>query len=305
MPTGSKPAVLRSRIAPTPSGYLHLGNAFSFVLTSLITQAKEGRLLLRIDDLDQARKRQAYIDDIFFSLEWLGIPYDEGPSGPDEFEASYSQIHRLDLYEEAFKLLGDLKAIYRCKCSRKQLKNFQEQGLIPCPCKSSNSYPSEEAWAWKVDTPSDQAVSWNDLYLGEQTLIPFRHTPNFIVWKKDGLPAYQLSSLVDDSHFGVNFIVRGKDLLASTSAQLWLAQLLDKNDFLETHFLHHPLIKDPKNEKLSKSQGARSLKHLREKWGQADLLFRLFSKWLQLPESANNLEEMLPLFQSVYLPSQT
>ena len=92
-----------SRIAPTPSGYLHLGNAFNFLFTWLVCKKLNGKLSLRIDDLDQARMRSEYLEDIFRTIDWLGISIDEGPSGPDDHLSNYSQVHRLALYEEAIQ----------------------------------------------------------------------------------------------------------------------------------------------------------------------------------------------------------
>ena len=102
--------MIRTRFAPTPSGYLHWGNALSFVITWLMARQHAGTVRLRIDDLDQSRVRPDFIEDIFRSLEWLGLDYDRGPSGPDDFARNESQVHRIDLYRE---LLAELRRAAR------------------------------------------------------------------------------------------------------------------------------------------------------------------------------------------------
>ena len=96
---------LKTRIAPTPSGLLHEGNGISFLLTYALARAYEGQILLRIDDLDAERMRLAYLDDIFRTLDWLGIEWDEGPSSVADFQQNWSQHHRLDLYQNALDTL--------------------------------------------------------------------------------------------------------------------------------------------------------------------------------------------------------
>ena len=296
---------IRSRLAPTPSGYLHIGNAFSFVLTTLVTRVQQGTLLLRIDDMDQGRKRPEYVEDIFQSLDWLGIAYDEGPEGPDQFEASFSQRHRMDLYKEAFLHLKNGSSLYECWCSRKALNSQVHAGIEGCPCQQGKSPLKEGQSSWKINTQPGEAITWKDAYMGLQTHTPHEIMPNFVVWKKDDMPAYQLCSLVDDLHFGVNYIVRGEDLLASTSAQLWLAKLLAESSFTQSQFVHHPLLRDNKANKLSKSKGSLSLKRIRSKWTDPAPLYQLFSRWLQLPDRVDTISDMVPLFRQLYLPTET
>lgn len=106
----------KTRIAPTPSGYLHLGNIISFLITSAIARKHKAKIFLRIDDLDRARVRDIYINDIFETLNFLEITYDEGPKDITDFKSNYSQIHRLDLYEKALKDLADKGACFACIC---------------------------------------------------------------------------------------------------------------------------------------------------------------------------------------------
>src|ERR1044072_3055513 len=116
--------MFRTRIAPTPSGYLHIGNAFSFLLTALHAKKRGASLLLRIDDIDDERKRPEYVNDIFTSLEWLGIEWNEGPSGPEDFELNWSQNRRLDIYKGILPRLREAEIIFACECSRKKLASL-------------------------------------------------------------------------------------------------------------------------------------------------------------------------------------
>ena len=294
--------MLRTRIAPTPSGYLHIGNAFSFVLTALLCHRQKGELRLRIDDLDEQRKRPEYVEDIFYSLDWLGIFWQAGPSGPEDFEANFSQRHRMDLYEGHLEQLWAQGKLYACSCSRKDLQEQHERGIANCPCRKSplNEEAEQAPVAWRLPTPMSLHVAWEDAYMGGKSIQPAVGTPNFVVRKKDGFPAYQLTSLVDDWTYGTNCIVRGEDLLASTAAQLYLAEHLSFSAFSSVRFVHHPLLVDPNGDKLSKSRGSRSLSKIRAQHSSPELLYRYFSRLLRLPRSAKNFREMIDLFPLRY-----
>ena len=106
----------KTRIAPTPSGYLHVGNVLSFAVTALLAQKSGAKTLLRIDDLDQPRVNKLYLQEIFDTLNFLEIPWDEGPRNLKEFDSDYSQLHRMPLYMQALKQLADEKLVFACSC---------------------------------------------------------------------------------------------------------------------------------------------------------------------------------------------
>lgn len=246
----------QTRIAPTPSGYLHLGNVLSFAITATLAQRHGAKILLRIDDLDQARANKLYIQDIFDTLAFLQLPYDEGPVGVDNFEANYSQLRRMDQYRVALNKLRDDGLVYACTCSRRQINS--------CECFDKHISLDAAGASWRLITNND-VVSVKD-YSGRsiQTTLP-DEMQNFIVRKKDGFPSYQLTSVIDDLFYGVDLVVRGQDLWPSTLAQHVLATALGRGgEFGAVTFYHHPLIKDSSGEKLSKSAGATSVKYLRE-----------------------------------------
>jgi len=246
----------RTRIAPTPSGYLHLGNILSFAVTAALAQRHGAKTLLRIDDLDQARAGKLYIHDIFDTLDFLQIPWSDGPKDAGDFEQSYSQLHRMDSYRRALDKLRDEGYVYACTCSRKQINS--------CECQDKHIPLNTPDASWRLTMNKDVFTVKN--YDGNVIQGPLPDDmKNFIVKKKDGFPAYQLTSVIDDLFYGVDLVVRGDDLWPSTLAQHMLAKILGiDNEFGNISFYHHPLIKDAAGEKLSKSAGATSIKYLRE-----------------------------------------
>lgn len=283
---------MKTRIAPTPSGYLHIGNGFNFVLTWLHARREAGTLMLRVDDLDKARVKPEYLEDIFRTLDWLGIDWDEGPFGPDDIEKRWSQHHRLDRYRAVIDELTFKDLAYACALSRAQIAEaggYPESGFL------QKLSPTQANTSLRART--------------ENKLIPFtdcdgtKHEVNlhetmkaFVVRRRDGLPAYQIASLMDDLDFGINTIVRGKDLLTSTAAQLWLAMQLERSEFAKTRFVHHGLLLDEGGEKLSKSEGADALAAWRAEKRPVSDFYKKMSDWLQLP-AVGSAEELLDAFR--------
>lgn len=286
---------LRTRLAPTPSGYLHPGNGLSFVLTWLLARSQGGRILLRIDDLDQQRFRPEYLEDIFETVAWLGLDFDEGPSGPTEFLAQYSQTLRMGLYEDFLEQLKGQSKVYACTCTRKMRRERPQGGE---PCRNQALPLSTPNAALKVALPQPALVSFNE-WGKERTVMDLAQgLKDFVIRKKNGSPAYQLTSLVDDLHWNINFVVRGEDLWWSTAAQTWIAQQLERSSFLETLFWHHPLVMGDNGEKLSKSKGAGSLKLWREAGLSPVKIYAWAADYLGLPQDAtSSLSDLLMAFK--------
>lgn len=252
----------KTRIAPTPSGYLHRGNAFSFLLTAALAKKTGARLLLRIDDLDRQRVRPAYVQDIFDTLQRLQIGWNEGPRSAAEHEACFSQTHRLPLYRNALQQLRDTGQVFACSCSRTAILRHNAEGVYPGTCLHKGLSLDAAGVSWRLRTHAATRLQVKHLD-GSITAAPLPPDLQFfVVQKKDGQPAYQLASLVDDLHFGVNLVVRGADLWPSTLAQLLLAERLQQPRFGDITFYHHPLLKDSSGAKLSKSAGAPSVRLL-------------------------------------------
>lgn len=254
---------IKSRLAPTPSGYLHQGNALSFLITWAQVRAQAGELLLRIDDLDKGRYRKAYVEDVFYTLDWLGIDYDEGPSSVADFEQNWSQHQRLGLYEQALSQLKGKGLLFACDCTRKKLKESSLNGQYSGFCTDRQLDFEQENIAWRICL-TEVANQLTIKELSQSNSSTTVAIDAFVVKQKNNLPAYQLASLIDDTHFGVNYIVRGADLWSSSYYQLYLAKLLGIDSFEQSLFYHHPLIVDNTGQKLSKSKGANALKTWRE-----------------------------------------
>ena len=229
----------RTRIAPTPSGYLHLGNIANFLLIERL--AANGTLALRIDDCDATRARPDYIESIFSTLQWLGIQWHEGPRDSADFAANFSQSNRKAYYFERLQALSC--QTYACACSRKEASG------------NCNGTCREKRIPFMAGTHAIR------LHITEPALA--EKFGDVILWRKDGGPAYQWVSVIDDLDQKMNLIVRGDDLRNSSELQKHLAGLITPEGFSRVRFMHHPLIKGEEGEKLSKSQGAPSVEELK------------------------------------------
>lgn len=299
---------IRSRIAPTPSGFLHLGNVFSFVLTWLIVRKNEGYLLLRIDDLDSQRRRVEYLDDIFSTLEWLGLDYDEGASDTEDFLKNFSQELHLQEYE---KLINDLlevqpSLVFACHCSRSDVQRNSINGLYTGTCRNNKirkADPStwEKEVAWRVEVPSSPIVFQDELK-GEINVYLRETMGDFVIRRKDRIPAYQIASLANDIKHRINYIVRGEDLIDSTAAQQFLAQVLPKNSFLEAKFLHHSLLYENQYQKMSKSYHSLSIKKIRERISTPKPIFRWIAQQLNMNTKVVSLQDLLEELDLAKIP---
>jgi len=269
----SYPPVMLFRYAPTPSGLLHLGNGVNLTLTYLLARAMGSPILLRIDDLDSDRKRPDYIADVFRALDYLGLTYEQGPTGPDDFERHWSQRHRMPLYEQTLAALVETGVVYASKFSRQQILTM---GATAIDQMRAQQLPlSMSDVVWRAQVPENE---------------PF---PDFVIRKRDGVPAYQIASLTDDLHFGVTHLVRGHDLRESTAMQQYLARLLGHEAFAGLPVWHHPLQTDSEGLKLSKSAGSTSLKALRESGKPPVAVFGAVARLLGFPEEAGESLEGL------------
>jgi len=283
----------KTRIAPTPSGFLHLGNVLSFAITAALAQKTNARILLRIDDLDRERVKSEYIQDIFDTLNFLEIPWHEGPRDAHEFETTYSQLHRIEFYEKALRYLKENGHLFACTCSRTQVKKtIKEAGhsdpcintLIPFNAKDAN-------WRLKTDHKKELVIkTWPGRTI--KTFLPASLT-DFVVRKKDGYPAYQLASVLDDLYYDVDLIVRGEDLWPSTLAQYYLSSLLQRDNFCNATFFHHLLLKDSEDKKLSKTAGAVSIKYLRMQGKKPVEIYNQVGHMLGFEGTINNWQTLI------------
>lgn len=298
----SLPVSIRARLAPTPSGLLHPGNALNFILTWAITRAQDGHLLLRIDDLDKARRRDEYLEDIFRSIEWLGIDYDEGPEGVDDLKNNWSQDVRIDLYYEALDTLKDKGHLFACSCSRRMIRAISTDGKYPGTCEQKALNFKRKDVAWRICPQRAPLQLPFRQIIGEDKVISLSNLNAFFVKQKNGFPAYQLSSIVDDEYFKINTIVRGLDLLKSTRYQFYLAHLLNNDTFQDAYFHHHEMLLNQEGEKLSKSKKATSLSSWQAQGRTPDELFQKTAQLLGItshcPDGPSLVQQLKAALQS-------
>ncbi len=279
-----------TRIAPTPSGYLHQGNAFNFLLNWLMARAQGGKVLLRVDDLDAPRAKPEYVADVFETLEWLSLEWDLGPTNPVDLAETWSQNHRLPLYHVLLERLRTEGHLFACECSRKTLAELG--GVYSGTCRHKNIPFDQPDVAWRVTVDANETIHFMDGWQGEITMALGQEVGSFVVRRRDGIPAYQIASLVDDVQFGITHIARGIDLLSSTASQLYLARLLGLDAFTQSQFYHHPLLLDAEGQKLSKSAGSMSLRHLRENDEAAVVLLHNFVEWAGIEMYSSELSPL-------------
>ena len=260
----------RGRLAPSPTGFLHLGHAATFWIAQSRARATGGTLVLRIEDLDHERCKPEYAASLLEDMCWFGLRWDEGPDIGGPF-APYCQHARLATYRSALTQLAAAGAIYPCKCTRRDAAQALaaphegEPGAVHAdPCRPPRGTPFEATgfagYNWRFRAPDHEPVVFTDGCAGVQRFVAGRDFGDFIVWRKDDVPAYQLAVVVDDAAMEITEVVRGADLLLSTAQQLLLYRALGA---MPPAFYHCPLVTDPNGQRLAKRTGAHSLRALR------------------------------------------
>jgi glutamyl/glutaminyl-tRNA synthetase len=365
-------ATYRGRLAPSPTGYLHLGHARTFWVAWQRARAAHGKLIFRNEDLDYQRCKPEFVKAMYEDLHWLGLDWDEGPelsfksgnsgqpgdadlggtvsdvvnrgssvrhggTGRGSF-GPYAQSERRSFYLDAWRRLRDSGLIYPCTCSRKDLERAlsapHEEPLpgaplhgaplhgaefhhldncgpqapspaieepydtgtqpgaatiqtlaaddeLPYPgtCRekigTAKDYDSLAGVSWRFRVPDGEAISFEDGYFGRQEFVAGRDFADFLLWRRDDIPAYQLAVVVDDAAMQITEVVRGADLLKSTARQLLLIRALG---YPVPAYFHCPLLRDEKNVRLAKRHDALSLRKLREQGVRAEELRKRFAE---------------------------
>ncbi len=263
-PRGAHPR-LRGRLAPSPTGYLHIGNARSFLLAWLEMRALGGEIILRIEDLDQARAVRDAAEGIVRDLRWLGLDWDN-ELGPD-----YFQSNRSALYRATIERLRGRDLVYECYCSRKELRDLANAPhgptgpIYPGTCRD---LPEDErrlqrerkSPSLRFRTPPDTVVEFRDRVAGDLREDIAREAGDFIVARADGVVSYQLAVVVDDIAMGITHVLRGDDLLPSTARQILLFRTLGAEP---PSYCHVPLVLAPDGTRLAKRHGSISVAELR------------------------------------------
>ncbi len=235
-----------TRIAPTPSGYLHLGNAVNFQLVDWLAHQYSACVLLRIDDIDAGRYRREYVDDVFEVLDWLSITPDRGPLNTQDFEANFSLGRRTSTYRDEAEHLLAAGHAYVCRCSRRQA-GAGRACAADCASRKYELIAHESALRLRIPPEMRHELCSKASEGTDAVGDP-------ILWRRDGLPAYHLASVIEDRDQGVTHIVRGQDLIEASRLHGYLATLLDAQDLASADFIHHPLVTDDQGFKLSKSR---------------------------------------------------
>jgi len=259
----------RGRIAPSPTGYLHLGHARTFWTAQERARTAGGVLVLRNEDLDRARCKAEFVSAMLEDLRWFGFEWQEGPDVGGPF-APYNQSERHDLYRAALQKLELGGFIYPCVCSRKDLQTAaraphaedDNEPIYPGTCRAlRKSELANRKFCWRFRVPDGEIISFRDANLGPQQFTAGKDFGDFVVWRTDDIPAYQLACVVDDEAMQITEVVRGADLLVSTARQLLLYRALN----LPIPGFHHcPLMTDESGVRLAKRHDALSLRRLRE-----------------------------------------
>ncbi len=267
-----------TRLAPSPTGALHLGNARTFLVNWALARQRRWRVVLRIEDLDTPRTKPAATQQAIDELAWLGLDWDDGP---------HDQWADLSPYRHALGELGARGLIYPCTCTRSEIERAQSapheddhelrypgthRPADPRPI----AYRPDDEVAWRLIVP-DATVAFDDAVQGRIAINVQQQVGDFVVATKRGLPAYQLAVVVDDARQGVTDIVRGDDLLRSAARQLLLYDMLNRAP--TPTYWHLPLVLGPDGRRLAKRHGDTRLALYRDRGVPAERLVGLLAAW--------------------------
>jgi glutamyl-tRNA synthetase len=291
---------LRGRLAPSPTGAQHVGNARTYLVAWLSIRSRGGLLPLRIEDIDSPRIKPGAAELIREDLEWLGLNWDGEP---------VVQTSRLDLYLQAFQRLQEQELVYPCTCTRSDVAQAasaphagQEGPAYPGTCSHRRVADAaglgDQPFAWRFRAP--EYPGFEDTYRGTISPDP---GGDFVVWKSNGTPAYQLAVVVDDAGMGITEVIRGDDLIPSTPRQLLLYQALGHE---APTFAHVPLVVGTDGRRLAKRHGDTRLAALRDAGVKAEALIGLLAwscGWLPRPEPVQ-AADLLPLYRLGSIPQE-
>ncbi len=303
--TQRAPSTHITRLAPSPTGALHLGNARTFLINWLLARQLGWNIILRIEDIDGPRIKPQATQQAINDLRWLGLNWDLGP---------VIQSHRLQKYREAIQWLLDSGHAYPCICSRREVEiaasaPHAEDGAAIYPGTCRGRFSSvEEAQATSGKPPAirfrvgDEPLKFDDAFAGPQHFEPAKQLGDFVIAKGDGSPAYQLAVVVDDVDMGVTQIVRGDDLLDSTPRQILLYRSLGWENRIPS-YTHLPLVIGIDGRRLAKRHGDTRLASYREKGVPAGRILALLARWcgMELGDQPT-IDDLLKSFNLSRLP---
>jgi glutamyl-tRNA synthetase len=306
--TAARPVV--GRLAPSPTGAQHIGNARTYLIAWLSARCRGGRVVLRIEDIDSPRVKPGAGELACRDLRWLGLDWDDGP---------IVQTERMPLYRSALARLQEQELVYPCTCTRSDVERAasaphreHESPVYPGTCAGRSVRDADSlgdrAWCWRFRIPAI-SPSFVDGFRGPTALDLHTLGGDFVGWKLpragngDGAPAYQLAVVVDDAAQGVTEVVRGDDLVPSTPRQILLYQALG---LIAPSFVHVPLVVGPDGRRLAKRHGDTRLSALRDAGVRAELLLGLLAwscGWIESIEPIA-ARDLLPLFRLESIPTE-
>jgi len=261
----------RGRLAPTPTGYLHVGHARTFALAAERARRDGGTLVYRTEDLDASRCRPEFADAAMTDLRWLGLDWQEGPDVGGPY-GPYVQSQRQPWFAEVWRQLQATGAIYPCDMSRQDVARaltapHAEDDAEPIfppalrpPLGQGREAREPGAQNWRFRVPDGETVAFTDALQGPQTFVAGRDFGDFLVWRRDGFPAYELAVVADDQAMGITEVVRGADLLLSAARQLLIYRALG---WTAPSWAHAALIVDAEGRRLAKRTAGLSIRELR------------------------------------------
>jgi len=295
-----------TRLAPSPTGALHLGNARTFLLNWLLARQHNWKIILRIEDLDGPRIKTGADQQAIEDLKWLGLDWDEGP---------IYQSSRIEKYAAAISQLIKNNFAYPCICSRSEVAQaasapHAEDSISIYPGTCRGKFKSlEEAQKSSGRPPAlrfavpDRIIQFTDHFAGPQQFDVATQLGDFVIAKNDGTPAYQLAVVVDDADMQVTDIVRGDDLLDSTPRQILLYEALGLKNKIPNYY-HLPLIKGPDGRRLAKRHGDTRLSYYRNLGVPSSRILSLLARWSGIPES-DNIQQLINIFDLSKVPRQS
>lgn len=261
--------MIRTRFAPSPTGYIHLGNVWVALLNWLWTRRHGGVLVLRMEDIDRQRCRPIYADALMEDLDWLGLDWDEGPGGQYAY-GSAVQSERLPYYRTVFDRWKAEGRVYPCYCTRARLRQIasaphagEEAPLYDGHCRRLTEEERAKetkppSWRFRTETHRE---TFTDLFCGAQEKTLCAGADDLVLVRADGMIAYQLAASADDGAMGITHVFRGRDLLPSTADQIGLLRAMG---YAPPTYAHVPLLVDAEGVRLSKRQHGITVRSLRE-----------------------------------------
>jgi glutamyl-tRNA synthetase len=256
----------RGRLAPSPTGFLHVGHARTFWTAQERAINAGGALVLRNEDLDRDRSHAEFVEAMLEDLRWFGFRWQEGPDCGGPF-GPYSQSERGEIYRAGFEALRSSGLVYPCYCSRRDVMRAlnaphasDDEPLYPGTCRNGSERSGSRRPSWRFRVFDGEVVEFTDGGFGKQRFVAGRDLGDFVIWRHDEVPSYQLAAVMDDAKMKITEVVRGADLLLSTARQLLLYRALG---FQSPSFYHCPLVTNAAGERLAKRDDAASLRTLR------------------------------------------